>query len=67
MEFAKFSKNCALHKHPIRATEPQTTSGRALYNDERARQLVDIAASGDEDNVECATVDLAREFPDAGD
>jgi excisionase family DNA binding protein len=30
--------------------------------DERARQLADIAASGDEDNAECAEADLAREF-----
>ena len=33
----------------------------------RAHQLADIAASGDEDNAECAAADLAREFPDAGD
>ena len=36
--------------------------------DERARQLADIAASGDDDNAECAecaAVDLAREFPPA--
>jgi hypothetical protein len=33
----------------------------------RACQLTDIAASGDEDNAECAASDLAREFPDAGD
>ena len=31
-------------------------------DDERARQLADIAASGDEDNAECAEADLAREF-----
>ncbi|MBN8459389.1 MAG: hypothetical protein J0M04_16295 [Verrucomicrobia bacterium] len=29
----------------------------------RANQLVDIAESGDPDNAECATADLAREFP----
>lgn len=34
--------------------------------DERARQLAEIAVSGDEDNAECAAADLAREFPDAG-
>jgi hypothetical protein len=34
-------------------------------DDERARRLADIAASGDEDNAECAAVDLAREFPPA--
>ncbi len=33
--------------------------------DERARQLADIAASGDEDNAECAAADMAREFPSA--
>jgi len=32
----------------------------------RARQLADIAASGDQDNAECAAADLAREFPAAG-
>ena len=31
--------------------------------DDRARQLADIAESGDQDNAECATADLAREFP----
>ena len=31
--------------------------------DERARQLADIAATGDEDNADCAVADLAREFP----
>jgi len=31
--------------------------------DTRARQLADIAASGDDDNAECAAADLAREFP----
>jgi hypothetical protein len=31
--------------------------------DERARQLADIAATGDEDNSSCAAADLAREFP----
>lgn len=36
-------------------------------DDERARQLAEIAASGDEDNTECAAADLAREFPNAGD
>lgn len=36
-------------------------------DDERARQLNDIAASGDEDNAQVAAADLAREFPDTGD
>lgn len=34
---------------------------------DRVHQLTDIAASGDEDNAECAAADLAREFPDARD
>lgn len=29
--------------------------------EERTRQLADIAASGDEDNAECAAADLFRE------
>ena len=32
---------------------------------ERARQLADVASSGDDDNAECAA-DLAREFPTSG-
>lgn len=32
---------------------------------ERAQQLADIAAGPDADNAECATADLAREFPGA--
>jgi hypothetical protein len=32
--------------------------------DPRARQLADIAASGDEDAAECAVADRFREFPD---
>jgi hypothetical protein len=34
-----------------------------LPDDERARQLADLMASGDEDAAECAAADLAREFP----
>lgn len=34
-----------------------------LAGDDRARQLADIAATGDEDNAGCAAADLAREFP----
>jgi len=33
--------------------------------DERAQQLADITATGDDDNVECAAADLFREFPPA--
>ncbi len=32
-------------------------------DDDRARQLADITASGDADNAEAAAADLAREFP----
>ncbi len=35
----------------------------ACSSDDRAQQLADIAAHGDEDNAECAAADLAREFP----
>ena len=31
---------------------------------ERAAQLVDLTATGDDDNAECAAADLAREFSD---
>ena len=30
---------------------------------DRARQLADITASGDDDNAECAAADLFREYP----
>lgn len=33
--------------------------------DERARQLANIAATGNDDNAECAAADLFREFPPA--
>jgi hypothetical protein len=33
--------------------------------DERASQLADITATGDDDNAECAAADLFREFPPA--
>jgi excisionase family DNA binding protein len=35
----------------------------AVPEDERARQLADIAATGDDGNAECAAADLSREFP----
>lgn len=35
--------------------------GADAGGDERAHQLADIAAGGDEDNAECAAADLARE------
>jgi hypothetical protein len=42
---------------------PNRRSGYARAKvDERANQLADIAATGDEDNAECATADLFREF-----
>lgn len=39
--------------------------GEGTAADDRARQLADIAVSGDRDNAECATADLAREFYDS--
>jgi hypothetical protein len=43
---------------------PQRKPGYAHTKvDERANQLADIAATGDEDNAECAAADLFREFP----
>jgi len=38
---------------------------KRLPVDERARQLADIAANGNEDSADCAAADLAREFPSA--
>ncbi|MBJ75919.1 MAG: hypothetical protein CMJ98_02770 [Planctomycetes bacterium] len=35
----------------------------AIRDDERARQLADIAEHNDEDASECAEADLEREFP----
>ncbi len=46
-------------------SEPESNS--PLNDDERARQLADIAATGDQDNAEVAAADLAREFPDPSD
>ena len=43
---------------------PHRRSGYARAKvDERANQLADIAATGDEDNAECAAADFFREFP----
>jgi hypothetical protein len=45
---------------------PHQRSGYAGTKvDERANQLADIAASGDEDNAECCIADSFREFPPA--
>lgn len=42
---------------------PTQRSGYARAKvDERANQLADIAATGDDDNAECAAADLFREF-----
>lgn len=38
-------------------------TGRPL-DDERQRQLADVAVTGDEDSRECAAADAEREFPD---
>lgn len=42
----------------MKITHPSTSSP----DDERARMLADIAATGDDDTAECAAADLAREF-----
>lgn len=53
----------------VRFVPEQVTAWLGLRNfpipadTERAQQLADIAASGDDDNAECASADLAREFP----
>lgn len=47
----------------LRACEVKAWAGADA---DRDRQLADIAASGDEDNAECAAADLAREFPGSG-
>lgn len=39
------------------------TSAIPTADADRSRQLADIAATGDEDNAECAAADLFREFP----
>ncbi len=44
-----------------------TPASSASQDAERARQLADIAASGDEDNAEATAADLAREFRDPSD
>lgn len=43
----------------LRDSEVRATTA----DDERARQLADVATSGDDDAAECAAADLAREFP----
>lgn len=44
-----------------RRTNRSRQADRPQY-DQRARQLADIAATGDEDSAECAAADLFREF-----
>jgi phage terminase Nu1 subunit (DNA packaging protein) len=59
----------ALHVGGMIRFDPQavrewlTPEDTPVVDDERARQLAEIAASGDEDNAEAASADLAREFP----
>ena len=43
----------------------KNTTPELSHTDERANQLADIAATGDEDNAECAAADLFREYPPA--
>lgn len=46
---------------PIRRSNP-ATSAIATAEAERASQLADITATGDDDNAECAAADHFREF-----
>ena len=39
------------------------SNGEAAPANARLQQLTAVAASGDDDNAECAAADLAREFP----
>jgi hypothetical protein len=43
----------------LRASEVRAS----VHDDERARQLADIANENDDDAAECAAADLSREFP----
>jgi hypothetical protein len=43
----------------LRATEVRAS----VHDDERARQLADLANHNDGDAAECAAADLSREFP----
>lgn len=45
-----------------RNTPTQRSGYARAIVDERANQLADIAATGDDDNAECAAADLFREF-----
>ena len=39
------------------------SDGERAAANKRRQQLADVAASGDDDNAECAAADIAREFP----
>ena len=39
------------------------SDGERAAANKRRQQLADVAASGDDDNAECAAADLEREFP----
>ncbi|MCF7789462.1 MAG: helix-turn-helix domain-containing protein [Prosthecobacter sp.] len=47
----------------VRFDHTQVREWLSAGQEERAQQLADIAAHGDEDNAEVAAADLAREFP----
>jgi len=50
--------------HQLRSSGPKGHRAQAVaHGTGRAAQLAAIAASGDEDNADCAATDLAREFP----
>ncbi len=57
------SRSKAFSHRPQRGSK--STSHKLGHSDERARQLADITATGDEDNAECAAADKFREFPPA--
>lgn len=46
----------------VRFDHTQVREWLSAGQEERAKQLADIVAHGDEDNAECAAADLAKEF-----
>jgi len=48
---------------PSRVMEWLDRRDHGIPVENRAHMLADISATGDDDNAECATADLAREFP----
>ena len=56
-------KRSSNQKHSGRIRRNSATSAIPTPDADRASQLADIAATGDDDNAECAAADLFREFP----